>query len=79
MPSRLRAVSIIASMEFPCLLAQLGPESPDHQDQMMIILQNCGDEDITLPRCSNIENIENVKNPYFDQICEVMSGKLKSQ
>jgi hypothetical protein len=37
----------------------------------MIILQNCRDEDITIPRCSNIGYIENVKNPYFDKISVV--------
>jgi hypothetical protein len=36
----------------------------------MIILQNCGDEDVTMPKCSNIRYIENVNNPYLDQISE---------
>ncbi len=47
----------------------------------MIILQNYGDEEITIHRCSNIEYIENVNIPFFDETCEVkkMSGKLKSQ
>jgi hypothetical protein len=27
----------------------------------MIMLQNCGDEDVIFPRCSNIGYIENVK------------------
>jgi hypothetical protein len=39
----------------------------------MIILQNWRDEDVILPRCSNIDNdnIENMKSPYFDDISEV--------
>jgi hypothetical protein len=40
----------------------------------MMILQNCGDEDITISKCSNIGYIENVKNPYFDKISEVNSN-----
>jgi hypothetical protein len=31
----------------------------------MIILQTCGDEDVILPRCSNIGYTENTNNPYF--------------
>jgi hypothetical protein len=54
MPSGLRAVSKISSMEFPCLFAQSGLVSPDHGYQVMIFLQNCGDEDLTINRCSNI-------------------------
>ena len=61
MPSGLTAVSTVASMDFPCLNAQPGLVSPDHQGQVMIVLQNCGDEDIIIPRFSNIGYIENVK------------------
>jgi hypothetical protein len=35
MPSGVMAVATIASMEFPCLFAQHGLVSPDHQDQVM--------------------------------------------
>ncbi len=51
-------VTGIASMDFPCLFAQHGLVIPDDQVQVMIILKNCGEEDITIPRCSNIEYIE---------------------
>jgi hypothetical protein len=44
--------------------------SPDHQGQEMAILQNCGEEDVIIPICSNIEYIENVNTPYFDKIYE---------
>jgi hypothetical protein len=70
MPSVLMAVTTISSMNFPCLFAQTGLLSPGFQGQVMI-LQNCSDEDITILRCSNIGKIENVKNPYFDNISEI--------
>jgi dUTPase len=54
MPSGVVAVTTIASMEFPCLFAQPGLVSHDDQDQVKIILQNCGDEYIMIPRCSII-------------------------
>jgi hypothetical protein len=44
---------------------------------MMIIFQNCGDEDITSPRCSKIRFIEILKNPYFDEISKVKTNEWK--
>jgi dUTPase len=73
MPSGLMAVTNFASMDFPCLFAQSGLVSPDHHGQMMMIVQNCSNEDITIPRCSNIGYFENAKNPYFDNISEIKS------
>ena len=78
MPSGNKAVSTIISMAFPCLFAQPGLVSPDHQGQVMIILQNCGDEAVTIPICSNIGYIENVNNPYFDKISEVKTNKWEA-
>jgi hypothetical protein len=40
MPNGLVAVTTISSMDFPCLFAQPGLVSPDHQGQVMVILQN---------------------------------------
>jgi hypothetical protein len=77
MPSGIMAVTTIASMEFPCLFAQPGLVSTDHQGQVMMIFQNCKDDDITILRCSNIGYIENVKNPYFDNISEIKSNELE--
>jgi hypothetical protein len=44
MSSGVMAVSTIASMNFPCLFAKRGLLSPDHQDQVMMILQNLGEQ-----------------------------------
>ena len=79
MPSGVNAVSTIASLDFPCLFAQPGLVNPDHQGQVTIILQNCGDEDVTIPRCSNIGYIENVKNPCFDEISEVKKNEWEAK
>jgi dUTPase len=74
MLSGLMAVTPIASMYFPGLFAKPGLVSPVHQGQVMMILQNWGDEDMTIPRCSNIGYNEIVKNPYFDNISEIKSN-----
>ena len=79
MSSGVKAVSTVASLDFPCLFAQPGLVTPDHQGQVMIILQNCGDEDITIPRCSSIGYIENVNNPCFDEISEVKQKEWEAQ
>jgi dUTPase len=50
MPNGLVAVTTISSMDFLCLFAQPALVSPDHQGQVVLILQNCGNEDITIPR-----------------------------
>ena len=66
-------------MDFPCLFAQPNLVSPDHQGQVMMILQNFGNEDITIPRYWNIGCIENGKNPYFDKIMEVKSNEWEAK
>jgi hypothetical protein len=75
MPSGVVTVTTIASMDFPCLFTQPGLVKPYHQVQVMKNLQNCKDEDITIPRCSNIGYIENVKTLHFDIISEVHSNE----
>jgi hypothetical protein len=48
---------------------------------VIVLLQNCGDENITNTRCSNIGYIENLKNLFFDKISEVKTKEweLKSR
>jgi dUTPase len=79
MPGGVQAVSTIASMEFPYLFAQTGLVSPDYQGQLLIILQNCGDKDVILPRGSIIGFIANVKYPNFDEISEVKQKKWEAK
>jgi hypothetical protein len=67
----LKVISTIASMDFPCLFAQNGLVSLDHQGLAMIIPQNCWDKDFTIFRCSNNGYIGNTNNPYFDEISEL--------
>ena len=61
----LKAVSTVASPDFPSLFAQPGLVCPNAQGCGTILLQNCGDSDITLPRCKNIAFIESLSDPQF--------------
>jgi hypothetical protein len=78
MASGLKAVSTIASMELPCFFAEPGLATPDPQKQMLKILLKCGNEDITISRCSNIEYIEIAKNPYFDKIFAIKANEWEA-
>ncbi len=62
MPGDVQAVSTIASMEFPYLFAQPGLVSPDLLGHVMIILQNCGDEDVIFSISQQMQNFQN-QNP----------------
>ena len=80
MPNGIEAVSTVASLDYPSLFAQPGLVCPDVQGNISIILQNCGDEDLRLPRSTIIGYIENTKNPDFEEISlideEVMKAKM---
>jgi hypothetical protein len=66
-------------MDFPCILAKLGLLSPDHQGQVIILLQNCRYEKITITIYSDSEFIENVKNPQFDEISGAKTNEWEAK
>ena len=68
MPSSMKAVSTVASLDYPSLFAQPGLVCPDAQGCGTILLQNCGNSEITLPRCTKIGFIENLSDPQFEKI-----------
>ena len=68
MPNGLKAVSTVASVDFPSFFVQPGLVCPDAQGCVTIMLQNCGDRVITLPRCTNIGFVENLNDPDFKKI-----------
>ena len=74
MPNGLKAVSIVASLDFPSLFAQPGLVCPDAQGYEAIMLQNCGDSGITLPRCTNIGFVENLNDPQFEKLSRTKLG-----
>ena len=79
MPNGVKAVSTVATLEFPCLFAQPGLVCPDFQGHVMIVIQNCGDVDITLPRCTAVGFIENLTNAEFEEISPIKEEEWEAK
>ena len=79
MPNGISAVSTVASLDYPSLFAQPGLVCPDVQGNVSIRLQNCGDEDLRLPRCTIVGYIENTKNPDFEELSLIDEDEWKAK
>ena len=77
MAAGFKSVSTIASMEFPMIFAQPGLVIPDHQGDVTLLIQNCSDQDVEIPRCTTLGFIENLKNTEFKEIHEINQEQLK--
>ena len=67
MAAGLKCVTTIGNLDFPMLFAQPGLVVPNHQRDVTIMLQNCSDQDIEIPRNTTLGYIENLNNDYFSQ------------
>ena len=74
-----KAVSTIGNPDFPALYTQPGLVVPDHQGDVTIMLQNCSNVDMEIPRCTTIGFLENLKNKCFDEMCPVDEVKLEEK
>ena len=71
MAAGLKTVSTIGNLDFPQLFAQPGLVVPNHQGDVVIMLQNCSSVDITIPRDTVIGFIENLDHEDFNPISEI--------
>jgi hypothetical protein len=62
MAAGIKSVTTVGSPEYPALFSQPGLVVPDHQGDITILLQNCGDVDMEIPRCTAIRFLENLQN-----------------
>ncbi len=67
-PGGMKAVSTVASLDFPSLFAQPGLVCPDAEGCVTVLLQNCVDQEITLSRRSVVGFIKNLNNPQFERV-----------
>ena len=65
MPHGIRAVSTVASLDYPSLFAQPG-------------LQNCADQEITLSRHTTVGFIENLNDPQFERVTPAETTELQN-
>ena len=68
MPHGIRAVSTVASLDYPSLFAQPGLVCPDAEGCVTVLLQNCADQEITLSRRTTVGFIENLNDPQFERV-----------
>ena len=64
----LNCVATIGNLDFPMLFAQPGLVVTNHQDDVTIILQNCSEQDIEIPRNTTLGYLENLKNECLNNI-----------
>ena len=77
MAAGLKCVTTIGNLDFPMLFAQPGLVIPSHQGDVTIMLQNCSDQDIEIPRNTTLGYLENLKNEYFKEISLIDQEKVK--
>ena len=70
-------MTTVGNNDFPGLFAQPGLVVPNHQGDVTILLQNCTDVDMEIPRCTVIGFIENLTNEEFNEISQIDQEDVK--
>ena len=71
MAAGIKSVSTIGNPDFPQIFSQPGLVTPNHQGDVTLILQNCSNQAIEIPRGTSLGFIENLGNTEFGQISEL--------
>ena len=79
MAAGLKSVSTIGNLDFPQIFAQPGLVIPNHQGDVTVLMQNCSDMDIEIPRDTVVGYIENLQNESFEEISEINEVKSQAQ
>jgi hypothetical protein len=79
MAAGLKSVTTIGIPDYPALFAQPGLVVPNHQGDVTVLLQNCGDVEIEIPRCTAIGYLENLQNKSSNEIFAIDEQKIKKQ
>ena len=77
MAAGLKSVTTIGNPDYPALFAQPGLVVPNHQGDVTLLLQNCGDVDMEIPRCTAIGYLENLQNKSFNEIYAIDEQKIE--
>jgi hypothetical protein len=65
MAARIKSVITVGN---PALFSQPGLVIPNHQGDVNLLLQNCSEVDMEIPRCTANEFLENLQNYTLKQI-----------
>ena len=79
MPHGIRAVLTVACLDFPELFAQPGLVCPDSQGNVTLLMQNCGNTEITMPRNTVVGFIENLNSQDFEEIYPVKEDYVEAK
>ena len=79
MAAGIKSVTTIGNPDYPALFSQPGLVIPNHQGDVTVILQNCGDVDMEIPRCTTIGYLENLQNNAFNEIYPVDEQKIEEE
>ncbi len=77
MAAGIQSVTTVGNPDFPALFSQPGLVEPNHQGDVTLILQNCSDVDIEIPRCTAIGFLKNLQNDNFKQIQAIDQNQLE--
>ncbi len=79
MAAGIQSATTVGNPDFPALFSQPGLVEPNHQGDATLILQNCSDVDIEIPRCTAIGFLENLQNDTFKQIQAIDQNQLERE
>ena len=78
MAAGIKSVSTIGNPDFPQIFSQPGLVTPNHQGDVTLILQNCSNQAIEIPRGMSLGFNENLRNTEFGEILN-LSEKLTEE
>jgi hypothetical protein len=68
MAAGIKSVTTVRNPDYPALFSQPGLVVPNHQNDVILLLKNCSDIDMDIPRCTAFVFFENLQNETFNQI-----------
>jgi hypothetical protein len=79
MAAGIKSATTVGSPEYLALFSKPGLVVTNHQGDVNVILQNCGDIDMEIPRFTAIGFLENLQNDTFKDIYDVDENKVEKE
>ncbi len=79
MAAEIKSLTTIGNPDYPALFSQPGLVIPNHQGAITILLQNCGDADMEIPRCTAIGYPKNLQTNSFNEIYAIDEKKIEDE
>ena len=79
MVAGIKSVTTVGNPDYPALFSQPGLVVPYQRGDITILLQNCSDADMEIPRCTAIGFLENLQNGTFKEIHASDQNQLEKE